>query len=497
MKYRILDLPSLNQIMTAGTLLLGLAFASAVDARLYAVYNGISNGVTVRDESTFEQSVFFDLSQPVNQIAAGPHRNLFVTSANSIYQFNDRGNLIGEFTFSDTDLSYGSISVGDGQFFAGVSGSQNGITVRNSRTFNQTMWIPTNYQVGRVAAGGDSDFYVTVDNVIYRYSDAGEQLGFFEFDDHELLYGAVTYSNGRIYVSYSGSQEGISVRDATSLEQVDLFSPGFTVNGIAAGENDDLYLTSGDNIYRYSTAGSQLDSFSFGNNGIDYQGISVGSGELGQAYLMTNAASSNVSSLHLINTSGQTQEFFGTVYSGDGEVLGAANGSLGSVGANVLSAAEIENIFEIGAWSGPAVIDVTGADDFNVMIKLQSPSGLISNTNCIRQGRVDNIEGSEANVRTFIRFLNMGNQTISDIAGTLFITENGMVRQSEATILSSLAPREAVWVNGDSIAQLFNETWDGAASMTVSSNSSLWLLNLNFVNDETFFNFSCYESSSE
>jgi hypothetical protein len=115
---------------------------------------------------------------------------------------------------------------------------------------------------------------------------------------------------GRIYVSYTGSGSGISVRDGTALEHVELFSPGITISGIAAGTNGDLFLTSGNNIYRYTKAGVQLGVFTFPNPDADYQGISVGSGELSHAFLMTNAASSNISSLHLINTSSQTQEFF-------------------------------------------------------------------------------------------------------------------------------------------------------------------------------------------
>jgi hypothetical protein len=63
----------------------------------------------------------------------------------------------------------------------------------------------------------------------------------------------------------------------------------------------------------------------------------------------------------------------------------------------------------------------------------------------------------------------------------------------------SIIGAEAICLEkGDEISRLFNEFWTGAASMTVASNgSNLELLNLNFVNEETFFNFSCYENSAE
>lgn len=284
------------------------------------------------------------------------------------------------------------------------------------------------------------------------------------------------------------------------MEQIDLFEPGFTISGLAAGPVTDLYLTSGTNIFRYSTGGTQLGSITFSN--IDYQGIAAGSGELSHAFLMTNAASSNVSSLNLINTSSQTQEFFGTLYNGSGTKLGLANTSLGSAiapnGRVIVTAAQMEDLFSTPTWSGPAVLDVTGSADFNAIIKLKSPSGLVSNTNCVRQSRVDNIEGSSANGRTFIRFINTGSTKISNIIGTLAITKNDAVRESQQVLISSLGPKQSVWKNGDETSQLFSEIWPGAASVTVTSNgSNLELLNLNFVNEETFFNFSCYENSAE
>jgi sugar lactone lactonase YvrE len=480
------------------------AFSLSAQARIYAVYNGAANGVSVRDNTSFEQRKFFDLPQVVNRIAAGPHRNLYVTSANSIYQYNDRGNLQTTFTFPNEGIVYGSMSVADGNLFVGYGGVENGVSVRDSRTLEQIRFTELPHAVGAVTAGGDNDFYVTVDDEVYRYSDSGEQLNVFKFGDPGLVYGDIAYSNSRIYVTYSGSQQGISVRDAVSLaQQLDFFEPGFTVSGIAAGANDDLYLTSANNIYRYSIDGTELGSFTFPNEGIDYQGIALGSGELSQAFLMTNAASDNVSSLHLINTSIQSQEFFGTIYNRAGEQLGLANTSLGSAiparGRVVITAAELETIFSTNTWDGPAIVDVTGTADFSAMIKLQSPSGLISNTNCARQGRVDNIEGTDANSRTFIRFINMSDDPITNITGSLVITENGIVRESEAELVATLAAREAVFVNGETISQLFGETWTGTAGMSVSSSNSadLWLLNLNFANEETFFNFSCYENSAE
>ena len=58
--------------------------------------------------------------------------------------------------------------------------------------------------------------------------------------------------------------------------------------------------------------------------------------------------------------------------------------------------------------------------------------------------------------------------------------------------------KQAVWLNRDQLSTLFGVSWTDEASLVVSaaSDDDLQLLNLNFVNDETFFNFSCYETAS-
>jgi len=45
------------------------------------------------------------------------------------------------------------------------------------------------------------------------------------------------------------------------------------------------------------------------------------------------------------------------------------------------------------------------------------------------------------------------------------------------------------------LADIIGDTWNGTASLKIdNADSNLRLLNLNFINSETFFNFSCYES---
>ncbi len=220
---------------------------------------------------------------------------------------------------------------------------------------------------------------------------------------------------------------------------------------------------------------------------------------LGYVYLMTNSASQNVTSLHIINTSDEPQQFTGTLFTGDGERLGSFDTQLRvrvvqPQGRLILSAADIETRFNTNAWSGPAMLLIKGTSTFEMMTKLTSPSGLISNTNCTRTDRVHNIEATGSSNRTFIRFINTGNNTISDIRGSVTDAAGNTVGTSNIQLVESLAAKAAVWVTQEELAEKTGTSWDSVVSLALtSSHSGLRLLNLNLVNGETFFNFSCFE----
>ena len=77
------------------------------------------------------------------------------------------------------------------------------------------------------------------------------------------------------------------------------------------------------------------------------------------------------------------EQFTGTLYGADGEQVGLANqplhsGTIPSKGRVIISWEDIESAFNIAPWSGPAMLEVSGTDSFELMTKLTSPSGLIS-----------------------------------------------------------------------------------------------------------------------
>ena len=163
-------------------------------------------------------------------------------------------------------------------------------------------------------------------------------------------------------------------------------------------------------------------------------------------------------------------------------------------GRLVLLSTDLEQRFNELPWTGPAMLDVRSTNQFEVMIKL-SRSGRVTNTNCVRTSSAQNVEGTDGLDVSYVRFINDGVTALANIRGTLYDTNGNPVGQQDVQFFDSLGPREAVFLGRDSISNIVGDTWTGAASLVLSdAYENLKLMNLNFVNDETFFNFSCYES---
>ncbi len=222
---------------------------------------------------------------------------------------------------------------------------------------------------------------------------------------------------------------------------------------------------------------------------------------LATQFLQTTSTSKNITRLDIVNTSATDQRFTGTLYNGDGARLGSADTALSDAtipakGRLTLTSSDIESKFGVQPWSGPAMLEVRGSADFSLMSKLISPSGLISNTNCVREDRVLNVEGANSSNRTFVRFINTTDSAMGAISGSLYDKSGNVIGTSGVELLSGLAAKQSVWLSREDIAQKVGATWNDEAMLNVNTIAGLKLLNLNLVNGETFFNFSCFESST-
>ena len=85
---------------------------------------------------------------------------------------------------------------------------------------------------------------------------------------------------------------------------------------------------------------------------------------------------------------------------------------------------------------GPAVLEVRGDAAFNLVTKLKSPSGLVSNTNCVTKEQVHNVLGYDQTDLSYIRFINLEILHYLRFLGSLFDAEN-KVGQGDVKIIDS------------------------------------------------------------
>ncbi|MBF0107824.1 MAG: hypothetical protein HQL76_01425 [Magnetococcales bacterium] len=107
------------------------------------------------------------------------------------------------------------------------------------------------------------------------------------FADNPVNCGSNQYLTGAkqvIYASYNGSQLGVTLRDS-QLNQISCFNTGISASSIAVGQNNDVYLTSGNQIYNFSTQGTLIRVMTFPISSIKYTGIVVRDGKVYAAYM--------------------------------------------------------------------------------------------------------------------------------------------------------------------------------------------------------------------
>ena len=96
---------------------------------------------------------------------------------------------------------------------------------------------------------------------------------------------------------------------------------------------------------------------------------------------------------------------------------------------------------------------------------------------------------------TYVRFINIGEAPIKNVRGSLYDSQGNVIGNPEVIIIEELSAKAQIWKSRDRLSDLIGDTWNGLASLKiVNAHSDLRLINLNLVNNDSFLNFSCYES---
>ncbi len=156
---------------------------------------------------------------------------------------------------------------------ASYNGSQKGFTVRDL-TLEQISYTGIDANINSIASGANGDLYIAAANHIYHYKTDGTLITDMTFPDDRINYTSVVVKGSQVFATYEGSQIGITVRDL-DLNQIRSFNTGYAASGIAAGNDNDLYVTSTNHIYHLKTNGEQIQDMTFPIDSINYTDVSV------------------------------------------------------------------------------------------------------------------------------------------------------------------------------------------------------------------------------
>jgi hypothetical protein len=249
-------------------------FSTANASVIYAAYQGSQQGISVRDSLTLNQINSFNVGFDINGIAAANGNEVLLSSGNTIYRYRNDGTLLNSFSWVQYPVTYTDVSVQNETLYASYTGGFGpGVTERDSETLGQSNFFNTGTTPSSVNDGLDNDLYMTNGNVISNYGTDGTFIGSMTFPNTGIVYTDSTTQGGFLVASYTGSQQGLTIRDADTYFQQYIIPLVFDVNGLDAGEFNDLYLAGGNSLYRYGMDGTLLNSFSWSDNTILYTDV--------------------------------------------------------------------------------------------------------------------------------------------------------------------------------------------------------------------------------
>jgi hypothetical protein len=168
------------------------------------------------------------------------------------------------------------------QVLSSYNGSQIGFTVRDF-ALNQTSFQNIGINANAIAAGNNNDVFLASANHLYHYGTNGTLIANMTFPDAGIIYTGVVVKGDRVYASYKGSQQGVTVRDL-NLVQLSCFNTGVNASGIAAGPNNDVYIAAGSHLINYRTDGTLIKDMAFPDTGVNYTDVTVLGGTVYASY---------------------------------------------------------------------------------------------------------------------------------------------------------------------------------------------------------------------
>lgn len=262
---------------------------------ILVAYNGEQQGYTIRNYQ-LEQMFYKNLNLSISAIALGYNNDCFIAAENSLYHYTLTGKLIAHMEFPSVDICYTGLAITEDKVIASYTGSQMGCTIRDY-SLRQTSCISTKFVPSEIALGAKNSLFIVSANHIYNYDLDGKLIKHMEFPSNDFFYTDVTTTEDKVIASYSGTQRGFSIREL-SLNQTSYVETAFEVNAITVGIDNDLFLTSGNAIYRYSLNGKELGVSVYDDPHLRYTSVSCSKLEdIEDLYSLSNLKESAINTI--------------------------------------------------------------------------------------------------------------------------------------------------------------------------------------------------------
>lgn len=265
---------NLSSLIVGLSLSLGLAGQACADA-VYASYKGSQQGVTIRDVNTLNQYVSFNTGINASGINVDASNNIYLPSGNQLLKYNLSGNLVTKMVFPVSSINYTDVAVSGNKLYASYTGSQQGVTIRDTNNLAQLKYFNTGINASGIAVDTSNNIYLAAGNRLRKYDSNGTMLVEMIFPIASINYTSISVVGKKVYASYTGSQQGVTIRDANTLKQFSSFNTGIDATGIAVDSSSNIFLSSGNSLRKYNTTGSLLTKMIFPIKSINYTGITV------------------------------------------------------------------------------------------------------------------------------------------------------------------------------------------------------------------------------
>ena len=246
-----------------GAVLLALAAgpANAAGTLFVGSANGVDS-VSVRDSETLAaEGANLALAGPLGGVVAGNNNDLYVTVGDTLSNLNLAGGSLTSVTVDGNEFTDATVFAS--QVVVAVAGAEQGFSFRNLLSLEENLFVPTTFPVDSIN-DGFGRLFITTGNTVATFSVNGDEIASFTSEVAGTEFVDAALEGTRLYVAVGGSVNEVTAHNPIDLSEITSFSVPFVIDSMAAGDDDDLFITSGNDIFHFTTDGEELGTIAGG-----------------------------------------------------------------------------------------------------------------------------------------------------------------------------------------------------------------------------------------